>query len=119
MKKKVSTKPTNVSFTSEEILNFCEHACSSKKALGIKIIDVRKKTDIADYFLICSGTSDVHVQSIADGVLEVLKKHKLSVVGVEGYKSAQWILVDTGNVVLHIFHEYIRDVYDLESLWSS
>lgn len=102
----------------EEIVELCRKTCESKKALGPRVLDVRKKTDVADFFLICSGTSEVHVQAIADGLQEVLKKNNVSIVGIEGYEHAQWVLLDVGCVIVHIFYDYVRDIYDLEGLWG-
>jgi ribosome-associated protein len=89
-----------------------------KKALAVEIIDVRGKVDYADYVVVMSGRSDRQVNAIARGVEEHLKK-KLGVRanGVEGLPQGTWVLMDFGDVVVHVFHEDTRGYYDVESLW--
>ena len=103
---------------SKELVELCAHAASDKKAVNIKILDVRKLTYFCDYFIICSGLNEPQVQAIADGIQEKTKKKNIHCAGVEGYQNAKWILLDYGSVVIHIFYDYVRDVYDLENLWS-
>ena len=88
------------------------------KAERIEVLDVRAKTSIADYFIVCSGTSDRHVDAIADRVSEKLVEQKLKPLRTEGERSG-WILQDYGDVILHVMKEEQRQFYDLESLWQS
>ena len=104
--------------TSQETLELIRNAADDMKAERIEVLDVRAKTSIADYFLVCSGTSDRHVDAIADRVAEKLVEHKIKPLRSEGERSG-WILQDYGDVVLHVMKEEQRQYYDLESLWQS
>ena len=104
--------------SSKELTELCANGASDKKAVNIKILDVRKLTYFCDYFVICSGLNEPQVRAIADGIVEKTKKKGISCASVEGYQNAKWILLDYGSVVIHIFYDYIRDAYDLENLWS-
>ena len=88
-----------------------------KKGKDIKILDLKKYGTFTDYFLIVSGTSNKHVQAIADGIKEENKKNKFPLFGEEGYREAKWILLDYGDIIVHIFDEEVRDFYDIEGLW--
>ncbi len=104
--------------TSHETLELIRNAADDMKAERIEVLDVRAKTSIADYFLVCSGTSDRHVDAIADRVAEKLVEHKIKPLRSEGERSG-WILQDYGDVVFHVMKEEQRQFYDLESLWAS
>jgi ribosome-associated protein len=82
------------------------------------VIDVRKVTDMADYFVICSGDSDTHTRALSDYIIEELKKIKEKYLHCEGYESGHWILVDYGNVIIHLFDDETRHYYELERLWG-
>jgi ribosome-associated protein len=89
-----------------------------KKAARIEIIDVRGKVDYTDYVVVMSGRSDRQVAAIARGIEEDLKhKHGARCSGVEGLPQGNWVLLDFGDVVAHIFHQDTRGYYDLEALW--
>lgn len=89
-----------------------------KKALEVEIIDVQGKVDYADFVVVMSGRSDRQVNAIAKGVQTALKvDHGQACHGVEGLPQGQWVLMDFGDVIVHIFHEDTRGFYDLESLW--
>ncbi len=92
-------------------------AALEKKAKNINILDLRKFGTFTDYFVIISGTSNKHVQAIADSIKEENKKRKFSLFGEEGYREAKWILLDYGDLIVHIFDEEVRDFYDIEGLW--
>jgi ribosome-associated protein len=92
-------------------------AALTKQAVQVTILDVRGKVDYADYLVLASGNSDRHVQAIANAVDERLQKMKAPVQGVEGMGNAQWVLMDFGAIVVHVFHRPVRHVYDLEGLW--
>jgi ribosome-associated protein len=95
-----------------------QSALVDARALDPVLLDMRPLTLITDYFLICHGTSNVHIRGLADAVRDALKEAKVGPYGVEGYDDARWILVDYGDVIVHIFAEEEREFYDLERLWS-
>jgi ribosome-associated protein len=103
--------------TPEEKLKLTEAAVLDLRAVAPVTLDMRELTVITDYFLICHGTSNVHIRAIADRVMERLEAQRLRP-KVEGYREAEWILLDYGDVVVHIFAEEAREFYSLERLWS-
>jgi ribosome-associated protein len=104
--------------TVQEKLSKIVEAADELKAESIETLDVRHKTSIADYFVVCSGTSDRHVQSIAERVEEKLAAAKEKPLRVEGERSG-WVLHDYGDIVLHVMREEQRQFYDLETLWKN
>jgi ribosome-associated protein len=92
-------------------------AVTKKKALNLVVLDVQKLTSIADVFIICSGRSNRQVNAIADATVDHLKKHKIRPLSVEGTGQGHWVLLDYGDVVIHIFYEPVREFFDLEGLW--
>ncbi|MFK2872898.1 ribosome silencing factor [Dyella lipolytica] len=93
-------------------------ALEDLKAKDIREIDVRGKTSIADLLVIASGTSARHVKSIADEVVRFAKKAGVMPLGVEGEQEAEWVLVDLGDVIVHVMLPRIREFYGLERLWT-
>src|SRR5215217_6047343 len=93
------------------------HAASEKKALEPVVLDLREIASFTDFFLIVSGANERQVQAISDGVYETLKKAGEAALRVEGYKTAEWILLDYGDFVVHVFEQKARKFYDLERLW--
>ncbi|HEX8779117.1 MAG TPA: ribosome silencing factor [Rhodanobacter sp.] len=93
-------------------------ALEELKAKDIREIDVRGKTSIADLLVIASGTSARHVKSIADEVVKFAKKAGVMPLGVEGEQEAEWVLVDLGDVIVHVMLPRIREFYGLERLWT-
>ena len=91
---------------------------ADKKALDVVVLDVRGKTSYADYFVIASGESERQVAAMADHVAEELKKEGERPIGTEGQQTGQWVLLDFGDVVAHLFYADIRTFYDLEGLWA-
>jgi len=89
-----------------------------KKARELVVLEVRELTSIADYFIICSGSSDRQVQSIAQGIEENLSEADHSPLSVEGVNRGHWVLMDFSDVIVHIFYEPVREFYDLEGLWG-
>ena len=89
-----------------------------KNGLDIKILDLRKLSDVADYFVICSGSVDIHVKAIADSIVDKLKERGVKVWHKEGYQALNWVLLDYVSVVVHIFRPEIRERYALEKLWG-
>jgi len=93
-------------------------ALDELKAKDVKEIDVRGKTSIADILVIASGTSTRHVKSLADEVVKFVKKAGMMPLGVEGQREAEWVLVDLGDVIVHVMLPRIREFYGLERLWT-
>jgi ribosome-associated protein len=107
-----------VDMDSEVKCNLVTGAAEDKKANYITALDLRGKTVIADFFVICSGTSNIHLRAIADGIMEALEKHGVRQRAIEGYSEGTWILLDYGDVVAHIMSETQRDYYKIEKLWG-
>jgi len=102
----------------EEKILLAGKAVFEKKGLDLVIFDLRGISDIADYFLICSGTSDRQLRAIADAIEDALLKIGIKMDHKEGYQGSSWILLDYGDLVAHIFNEDKRQYYDLERLWG-
>jgi ribosome-associated protein len=95
-------------------------ACQEKKAEDITILELEKDSGaFTDYFVVCSGTNPRQIQAISDEVEDRLKKAGLRPTHVEGYRQAEWVLIDYVDFVVHIFTEKARQYYDLERLWKS
>ena len=92
-------------------------AAAEKKAINSVVLDLREIASFTDYFVITSGTNERQVQAISDEIVETLKKAGTAAARVEGYKTAEWILLDYGDFVVHVFDEKARAFYDLERLW--
>jgi len=88
-----------------------------KKAIAIEILDVTGKVDYADFLVVMTGRSDRHVHAIATGLEEEMRKRKLAPLSMEGLQAATWVLIDFGDVVVHVFQEDARAIYDIEGLW--
>jgi ribosome-associated protein len=105
-------------FKPGEIAAACGEIALSKKAIDVKILDLRGLTSVTDYFVICTGSIDLHVKAISDAIVEGLEKKKIKVWHIEGYSALKWILLDYVDVVVHIFNGEVRDFYGLERLWG-
>lgn len=97
---------------------YCVSLVEEKKAEEVLVFDLRDISSVTDYFLLCHGSSNRQVQAIADHLLEMVKKRGLRPLGVEGYPEAQWVLLDLGDLIVHVFYEETRRFYDLERLWG-
>lgn len=102
----------------EKKLAVITEACEDKKGIDMKALNIGKLTPIADYFVVVSGNSSNQVMSIADEI-----DYKMSDIGYpevikEGYQSGRWILMDYGDIIVHVFHREEREFYNLEKLWS-
>lgn len=96
----------------------CAKAVLDKKAENVRVLDLSEISGFTDYFVICSGTSDRQVQSIADSIGFFAKSNRAEVYSTEGYSEGRWVLIDLGDVIVHIFLDALREYYDLETLWS-
>lgn len=103
---------------SREIAMLCAAAALDKKAHDLLLMDVAEPTAYADYFLLASGRSTRQTASIAENIQRVMKKAGISPLGVDGLRQGRWACLDFGDVVVHVFHEPVRENYDLESLWG-
>ncbi len=92
-------------------------AALDKKAMALEILDVAGKVDYADFLVIMTGRSDRHAQALAQGIEEALKKKGVRPVAVEGFPHGTWVLMDFGDVVVHVFQHDSRQLYDIEGLW--
>ncbi len=102
---------------SRERALLCLNASMEKKAKDLIILNVSSVSSFADYFILCSGTSDRQVRAIAAAIRESLKKAEILPLGVEGEDAGRWILLDYDDVIIHVFLESVRAFYDLERLW--
>lgn len=102
---------------SKEMAKLVCHALEEKKAEDIKIINIEEVSVLADYFIIASGTNRNQVQAMADNVEETLGKEGVNPKQIEGYQNANWVLLDYGDVIVHVFDEENRLFYDLERIW--
>jgi ribosome-associated protein len=101
-----------------QLARLLRSAAVEKKAWDTVVIDIREKTSIADYFVVCEGETDRQVKAIADGMVEAAKEKDMKPLAVDGYEDATWILLDFDSVLAHVFLPGERSYYDLESLWA-
>jgi ribosome-associated protein len=113
-RKKTANPPDPVDHLRQRVLS----ALDELKAKDVHEIDVRGKTSIADLLIIASGTSTRHVKSIADEVVKYAKDAGMMPLGVEGQREAEWVLVDLGDIIVHVMLPRIREFYGLERLWT-
>jgi len=102
--------------TKEKALE-CGRLALEKKAGKIVVLELSGLTDIAGFFVIASGSSERHVRTVAEGVEQGMKETGLLPVSTEGYDEGRWIIIDYGDVIVHVFLQELRELYDLESLW--
>jgi ribosome-associated protein len=114
---------TGTHITTSDLSDFDErirrtiNAAWEKKALDVTVLDLREIASFTDFFVIATGTNRRQVQAISDEVVEQLKRNGTRAARVEGYQTAEWILVDYGDFVVHVFDDKARRFYDLERLW--
>ena len=101
-----------------KLVELCLKALEDAKALNVNVFDVRKLTSIADYMIVASGRSNRQVSAIADKIVETAKQNGFQPLGVEGQREGEWVLVDLGDVIVHIMHPETREYYQLEKLWN-
>ncbi|MBI4430922.1 MAG: ribosome silencing factor [Candidatus Omnitrophica bacterium] len=102
----------------KRIAHLVKKACEDKKAEDVVILDVRKLANFTRYFVIATGTSDRHVQGVSRHIVDELREKDVRAWHVEGERDGQWILLDYGDVIVHIFHYQMRHFYGLERLWG-
>ncbi len=103
---------------SVELAQRLKEVLDEKKGVDIELMDLRERATFTDFFLVVTGTSTTHVASLADEIDRFAHLHGVAVVGNEGGEGAQWVLVDLGDVVVHIFLAEARELYSLDKLWS-
>lgn len=116
--KNVTTQSRKKTATTAQQISAASKALEDKKALDVVLIQLENKSTIADAIIIATGTSQRHVLTLLDTVEEALRKAGADIIGVEGTENGQWVLLDTGDIVVHIFQEDARQLYRLEKLWS-
>lgn len=107
-----------MTFDPRALVKVAVNAAEGKKATDITVLDIRKLSIIADYFVICSGRSSVHVRAIAGEIMEAMEKETSLQPRREGLREGRWVLLDYGDVVVHVFQEPERQFYNLERLWG-
>ncbi|MDZ5502016.1 ribosome silencing factor [Enterococcus cecorum] len=100
------------------MLEVAVKAADDKHAQDIVALDVREVSLLADYFVICSGNTDRRINAIVDEVVEQAYKNQMDVKRVEGKEASKWVLIDLGDVIVHVFNQSEREFYQLEKLWS-
>ena len=106
-----------VALTSRKIAQFIAEFASDKKAEEIVILDMKKIVNFCDYFVLCTGNSETHIGSIADGIEENFVQYGVKLKPTVNRRSSGWVVLDTGDVVTHVFLKPIREFYNLEYLW--
>lgn len=104
--------------TGDDVLKLVTASLDDDKALDLAVIDLHGKTDIADHMVIASGTSERQVGAMADHLREKLKQNGLKGINVEGLNQCDWVLIDAGDVIVHLFRPEVRQFYGLEKLWA-
>ncbi len=102
----------------EELLKVVEKVVDERKGQNVTVLDVRDKTTITDYMILVTGTSDRHARSLCQYVAEKVKELGISHPGFEGQEGSDWVLLDLGDVILHVMTAQAREFYQLEKLWS-
>lgn len=104
--------------TIDEIKQLVIKALEDLKAEDITVLDVTEKTSVTDWLVIATGSSSRHVKSIANNVIIEAKKAGKPPLGIEGEDDGEWVLVDLGDIIVHVMQQQVREYYDLESLWT-
>ncbi|CAM2834223.1 ribosome silencing factor [Paenibacillus sediminis] len=104
--------------SSNELLNIVVAAAEDKKAMNIVALDLKGISLIADYFVICHGNSDTQVMAITTEIRKRAQEAGVEIRGIEGMDTARWVLLDLGDVVVHVFHRDEREYYNIERIWS-
>ncbi|MGB0906602.1 MAG: ribosome silencing factor [Maricaulaceae bacterium] len=113
----VTTKPADV-LQAKDLSDFILAILEENSAQDVIEIDVAGKSSIADYMIVASGRSNRHVNALADYVQRGLKERGMKDLGIEGLEASDWVLVDAGDVILHVFRPEVRAFYNIEKIWS-
>ncbi len=101
-----------------KLLDIAVETLNDAKAVDINVFDVTRLTSIADYMIIASGRSNRQVSAIAERLIAVAKDNNFDLLGSEGQKNGEWVLVDLGDIIVHVMHPHTREYYQLEKLWT-
>jgi len=107
-----------MTITPEQLMALAVDAADDKKAMNLVTLDLQGISLIADYFVICHGNSETQVQAIATEIKKKAEEKGARIRGMEGMDTARWVLVDLGDVIVHVFHRDDREYYNIERLWS-
>ncbi|MDQ1912871.1 ribosome silencing factor [Paenibacillus sp. GD4] len=107
-----------MTITPEQLMTLAVDAAEDKKAMNLVTLNLRGISLIADYFVICHGNSETQVQAIATEIRKKAEEQGVRIRGMEGMDTARWVLLDMGDVVVHVFHRDDREYYNIERLWS-
>jgi ribosome-associated protein len=110
--------PDNKQLNSRERAIKCAAFALEKKALDVKVLEIKKLSSIADYLVLASGRSDKQTQAIADSVKQGLKQYG-SALNIEGMTEGRWVIIDYGDIIVHVFQEEVRRYYNLDELWGN
>ena len=102
----------------EDKLRIIKDSCKEKKGIDIKVLDIKGLSSIADYFVIVSGNSVRQVSALADEIKEKMDEKGINLENIDGKTTSRWILLDYGDIIVHVFHKDEREYYDIERLWS-
>ncbi len=102
----------------KELLKLVESVLNERKGENISVLDVMGKTSVTDFMVVVTSTSERHAKALSDYVLEKVKENGLTPMGVEGQQGSDWVLLDLGDVILHVMTAQSREFYQLEKLWS-
>ena len=102
----------------EDKLRIIKDSCKKKKGIDIKVLDIKGLSSIADYFVIVSGNSVRQVSALADEIEEKMDEKGINLENIDGKTTSRWILLDYGDIIVHVFHKDEREYYDIERLWS-
>lgn len=102
----------------EDKLRIIKDSCKEKKGIDIKVLDINGLSSIADYFVIVSGNSVRQVSALADEIEEKMDEKGINLENIDGKTTSRWILLDYGDIIVHVFHKDEREYYDIERLWS-
>ncbi len=116
MKTNISTK--NHADVTEKMYQLILKTLEDNKAVDMTTIDLRGRSSLADFLILVSGTSSRHLQSLAEYVTVALKKDKYQILGTEGAQGGDWVILDTGNIIVHFFRPEVRSFYQLEKMWD-
>ncbi len=118
MRKNLARALKHQQHQSFEVLQLVTNACTEAKGKDLKVLNVTNLFGLADYFVIVSARSDRQVQGIANRIMDSLEKSGIEAPNVEGLEQCHWVLIDCGDVVVHVFYEPVREHYGLENLWG-